>query len=98
MERALPARRIPPEAFAPTLQAARAAAGLGLREAARAIGIPSGYLHALEAGRRCPSRTIAERIAAALAVDEAARVVLFSAAVTGVGRDHPARKAGRAWT
>ncbi|WP_405489098.1 helix-turn-helix domain-containing protein [Streptomyces sp. NBC_00096] len=94
----MPVRRIPPEAFGPTLRAARAAAGLGLREAARSIGIPSSYLHALEAGQRCPSRTIAERIAAALAVDEAARVILFSAAVTGVGRDHPARTETGAWT
>lgn len=98
MHATVPVRRTPPETFAPTLKSARAATGLGLREAARAIGITSSYLHALEAGRRCPSRTVAERIAAALVVDEAARVVLFSAAVTGVGRDHPARRDAGAWT
>ncbi|GAA3255967.1 helix-turn-helix domain-containing protein [Streptomyces lavendulae] len=98
MRAAVPVRRIPPESFGPTLRTARAAAGLGLREAARAIGIPSSYLHALEAGQRCPSRTVAERIAVALAADENTRVVLFSAAVTGVGRDHPARAGAGAWT
>lgn len=98
MNAAVPVRRIPPPAFAPALRAARAATGLGLREAATAIGIPSGYLHALEAGARCPSRTVAERIATALAVDEDVRVVLFSSAVTGVGRDHPARAEARSWT
>ncbi|MFI1148700.1 helix-turn-helix domain-containing protein [Streptomyces sp. NPDC020817] len=98
MQAVVPVRRIPPEVFGPTLRAARAAVGLGLREAARAIGIHSSYLSALEAGRRCPSRTVAEQIAAALAVDEDTRVVLFSAAVAGVGRDHPARTGADAWT
>ncbi|MFE3580555.1 helix-turn-helix domain-containing protein [Streptomyces vinaceus] len=94
----MPVRRIPPDDFGPTLRAARAAAGLGLREAAKAIGLNASYLHALEAGQRCPSRTVAERIATVLAVDEAARVVLLSAAVTDAGRDHPARKGAGAWT
>ncbi|MFE6849007.1 helix-turn-helix domain-containing protein [Streptomyces sp. NPDC057686] len=91
-------RRIPPGDFAPALRAARAAAGLGLREAARSIGLAPSYVHALEAGQRCPSRTVAERIATVLAVDEAVRVALFSAAVTDVGRDHPVRKGIGAWT
>lgn len=84
-------RRTPPERLAGVLRAARLRADLGLREAARSIGITSGYLAALEGGHRCPSRSVADLLATVLNLDDSERGVLFSAAVTDAGRDHPLR-------
>lgn len=80
-------RRTPPPELGPMLNAARLRAGYGLREAARVLGITPGYLVHLEAGRRCPSRTVALSLADGLALTGGERAQLFAAAVDG-GRDH----------
>lgn len=82
-------RRTPPPEFGPALTAARRAAGLSGREAARRIGVGPGYLRNLEAGTRCPSVSVAESIAEALRLDAAARAVILAGAVSDAGRDHP---------
>lgn len=87
-------RHTPPPGFGAALVAARAAAGLGVRETARRAGITPGYLCMLQAGQRSPSRAVAAALAAVLGLDGQARAVLAGGAVPGVGYDHP-RKAGR---
>lgn len=84
-------RRTPPPGFGPAIAAGRAAAGLGLREAARRIGIAPSYLRGLEAGTRCPSVSVAQCIADALGLDDPGRAVIFAGAVSDAGRDHPRR-------
>lgn len=64
---------------------------MGLRQAARRLGISPGYLSNLEAGRRCPSRSMAEQLADGLRMNERDCATLFAAAVEDVGRDHPLR-------
>jgi ribosome-binding protein aMBF1 (putative translation factor) len=86
-------RRTPPEGLGPMLRTARERADLGVRAAARRLEVSSGYLAHLEAGERCPSRTVAERLAAVLELDDDERAQLYAAAVTDAGRDHPARAA-----
>jgi len=86
-------RRTPPEELGPMLRAARQRAGLGVREAARQARLSPGYMAHLEAGSRCPSRTVAERLAAVLELDDDEQAQLYAAAVTDAGRDHPARTA-----
>lgn len=75
------------------LRTARQRAGLGVREAARQADLSSGYVAHLEAGSRCPSRTVAARLAAVLELDDDEQAQLHAAAVTDAGRDHPARTA-----
>lgn len=82
-------RRTPPATFGPALRQARERAGLGLREAARLAGTSHGYLIGLEAGTRCPSVTMAGRLADALGLDDAERAVLLAGAVDDAGLDHP---------
>lgn len=84
-------RRTPPEGLGPMLRAARERAGLGVREAARQAGLSGGYVCDLEAGRRCPSATVAARLAEVLTLDEQGRALLYGAAVTDAGRDGPWR-------
>lgn len=84
-------RRTPPAELGPMLRAARERAGLGLRQAARRAGLPPGYVVHLEGGSRCPSRTVAEQLAAVLGLDDDEQAQLHAAAVTDAGRDHPAR-------
>lgn len=86
-------RRIPPAGLGNLLRTARERAGLGLREAAREAGLAPGYVAHLEDGSRCPSRTVAEQLAAALKLDDDEQAQLYAAAVTDAGRDHPARTA-----
>lgn len=86
-------RRTPPHGFGPMLRSARERAGIGMREAARHLGLSSGYLGHLEAGERCPSRAVAERLADVLALDDAEQAALYAAAVDDAGRSHPARTA-----
>lgn len=88
-------RRTPPPEFGPTLAAGRCAAGLGLREAARLVGISHNYLRDLEAGTRCPSVSVATTLADALGLDDNGRAVILAGAVSDAGRDHP-RRARRA--
>ena len=59
-------RRELPTDLANGLRSARSAQGLGLREAARIIGITPGYLTLLEQGKRFPSLGVALRLAATL--------------------------------
>lgn len=86
-------RRTPPEGLGAMLRGARERAGLGQREAARGAGLSSGYMAHLEAGERCPSRAVAQRLAGSLALDEQERAQLYAAAVDDAGRSHPARAA-----
>lgn len=85
-------RRVPPAGFGPMLRTARERAGLGQREAARDLGLSAGYMAHLEAGERCPSATVADRIADLLGLDQAEREQLLAAAVDDAGRDHPERR------
>lgn len=89
-------RRTPPPELGPMLAAARMRRGLRGRECARLIGISPSYLVGLETGQRCPSVTVAERLAEVLALDEAERAVLLTGAVHDAGRDHPLRRADAA--
>lgn len=89
-------RRQAPEGQGKMLRAARERAGLGVRETARKAGLSSGYVADLEAGRRCPSITVAQRLADAVDLSGVEREQLLAAAVTDAGRDHPWRAAGAA--
>ncbi|MEU9264576.1 helix-turn-helix transcriptional regulator [Streptomyces sp. NPDC048251] len=84
-------RRTPPEGLGPLLRAARERAGLGVREAARLAAISGGYLANLEAGSRCPSRAVAERLAATLNLNSGEQGQLYGAAVTDAGGNSPWR-------
>jgi transcriptional regulator with XRE-family HTH domain len=84
-------RRVPPPELGPLLRERRLAAGLGLRECARRVGIAPGYLGDLESSRSCPSAAVAAALAAVLGLDEAARGLLDSAAVPEVGYAKPGR-------
>lgn len=85
-------RRVPPAELGPMLKAARARAGLGLREAARQIGISSGYLADLERGDRCPSVTVGALLFRVLCLTEDEGQVLAASVVADRGRDHPLRR------
>lgn len=91
--RGLRERRVPPPELGGVLRAARQRAGLGLRELGRLVGLSPGYLVNLEGGLRCPSRTVAVRLADALGLAEGERAVLMGAAVGDAGLDHPWRAA-----
>lgn len=84
-------RRIPPAGLGPMLGEARLRCGFRLREFARMVGLSPSYVVGLEAGLRCPSRSVAERLADALDLTAEERVLLLSAAVSDAGRDHPWR-------
>jgi len=85
-------RRTPPATLGPMLGTARLRAGLRGAEAARSIGVSHAYLVYLETGQRCPSRAVAESIAAVLDLDDAERAELFAAALDDVGRSHPGKR------
>ncbi|MFF2384055.1 helix-turn-helix domain-containing protein [Streptomyces sp. NPDC058108] len=82
-------RRSLPGEVAATLRAARERAGLGVREAARLMDVSHSYVIGLEGGTRCPSVTMAARIAGALGLGDEERRELLAAAVTDAGLDHP---------
>lgn len=84
-------RRVPPAELGPILRAARARAGFGLREAARDIGISSGYLADLERGIRCPSVPVAADLHRVLHLTNDEARLLAASAVEGRGRAHPYR-------
>ncbi len=88
-------RRTPPAELGPMLGAARLRAGFRLREFARRVDLSHSYVIGLETGQRCPSFTVAGRLAEALALTGDERDVLFAAAVGDAGRDHPGRRAPR---
>jgi transcriptional regulator with XRE-family HTH domain len=82
-------RRTPPPELGPALKARRLAAGLGLRECARRVGIAPGYLGDLESSRSCPSTAVAEALADVLNLAEASRALLASAVVPCAGYSKP---------
>jgi transcriptional regulator with XRE-family HTH domain len=86
-------RRTPPAGLGRMLNTARMRAGLRGRECARLVDISPGYLVGLETGLRCPSATIAQKLADVLALDDDERAVLLAGAVDDAGRDHPLRHA-----
>jgi cytoskeletal protein RodZ len=86
-------RRTPPEGLGSMLRTARERTGMGLRQAARRTDLSPGYMAHLEAGDRCPSRTVAARLAVVLELDDDEQAQLYAAAVTDAGRDHPWRAA-----
>jgi DNA-binding XRE family transcriptional regulator len=86
-------RRTPPEGLGCMLRTARERAGMGQRQAARKADLSPGYMAHLEAGDRCPSQTVAARLATVLELDDGEQAQLYAAAVTDAGRDHPARTA-----
>jgi transcriptional regulator with XRE-family HTH domain len=87
----------PPPGLGSTLNAARVRTGYGLREAARVLGISPGYLAHLEAGRRCPSRTVALVLVDGLRLDDDERSQVLAAAVDG-GRDYRPRGLPKGYT
>ncbi|MEH0551229.1 helix-turn-helix domain-containing protein [Streptomyces sp. B21-101] len=87
-------RRTPPEGLGQLLRGARERAGLGVRETARLATLSSGYVSDLEANRRRPSRTVANRLADVLGLDDDGRAQVLAASVDDAGRDHPARPVG----
>lgn len=85
-------RCVPPAELGPVLRSARLRQGLGVREAARAAGVSHSHLINLEAGRRTPSRSVAEALIRVLLLDDASGELLRGAALDDVGRDHPNRR------
>ena len=86
-------RRTMPAEVGMMLAAARMRAGLRGRECARLVGIASSYIVALETGARCPSVTVAERLAETLHLDTDEHARLLAVAVDDAGRDHPLKHA-----
>lgn len=85
-------RHQPDPALGPMLSAARMRAGLGLRQAARLIGISHTYLYRLEQGARCPSTVVAEELIRALNLAGEEAELLAGTAVADHGRAHPLRE------
>lgn len=85
-------RRTPPAELGPILRLARERAGVGLRNLARQAGIDAGYVTHLEAGRRCPSAAVAQRLAELLPLTDDERTQLYAASVDDAGRSHPDRR------
>lgn len=85
-------RRTPPADFGPALRQARERAGLGPAETARQASLTPSYLAKLERGTRCPSVTVAGRLADVLDVEDEQRQALLAGAVNDAGADHPGRR------
>lgn len=84
-------RRTPPDGLGQALREAREAVGLSQAATAQACGIGQSYLAKLEDSSRCPSVTVADRLAEVLQLGDLARALLAAAAVDDAGRSHPAR-------
>ena len=84
-------RRTMPAEVGQMLGRARMRAGFRLREAERLLNMKHPYLLRLESGERVPSKTVAERLALLLGLDEDERATLLAAAVDDAGRDLPGR-------
>ncbi|MFJ4623061.1 helix-turn-helix domain-containing protein [Streptomyces sp. NPDC088812] len=85
-------RRTPPEGLGPLLREARETARLTPAETARRVGVTASYLAKLERATRCPSVTVAQRLAAVLDLDAVQRAVVLAGAVDDAGADHPMRQ------
>lgn len=85
-------RRTPPAEFGEVLREAREAVGLTPSETARHVGVTASYLSKLERGTRCPSVTVAERLAVILQLDDEQRAAVLAGAVDDAGTDHPMRQ------
>lgn len=85
-------RRMPPPELGVTLRAARLRAGLTLKALGEQARVTPSYLCHLESGERCPSRTVAGRLADALGLEGAERAALVDGAVDDAGLDHPWRR------
>lgn len=85
-------RHQPDPALGPMLKTARARAELGMREAARRVGIAPSYLCELESGTRCPSVTVGTQLFQVLGLNEEEGRVLAASVVADRGRDHPLRR------
>lgn len=73
------------------LKAARARAGMQMRDAAQRAAISPGYLADLENGRRCPSVAVAAELYRVLALTPDEMRLMASVAVAGRGRSNPYR-------
>jgi transcriptional regulator with XRE-family HTH domain len=80
-----------PQPLAYVLWRRREARGWTQRDVASRVGIDRAYLAHLEAGRRAPSRSVAEALIAVLALPADLAEQLRSAAVPNAGRDWPGR-------
>lgn len=69
------------------LATARRRRGWSLRQAAARVGVAFGYVAMLEAGKRAPSRVVADHLVDAYQLDEADAALLRREAVSGVGYD-----------
>lgn len=85
-ERVWPERRTLPPAIAAALREARQARGLGLREAARRVGVWPGYLCLLEQGKRCPSLAVAQDLVDELGLNRVLALELLALAPRDAGR------------
>lgn len=74
------------------LRTAREQAGLSQGRLAVQLGVSPGYVAKLEHGTRCPSTTVAHRLAAVLDLDAEQLELVLSAAVDDAGADHPYRR------
>ena len=80
-------------AVAKILARRRRELGWSLREAARRAGVSSGMVAMLEHGERAPSAALARELVLAYSLARADADALRSAALPGVGRDSPYRRA-----
>nr|WSY53806.1 helix-turn-helix transcriptional regulator [Streptomyces sp. NBC_00886] len=85
-------RRTPPPELAAALRAGRQRAGLTLKTLGEQTGVTPSYLSHLESGERCPSRTVAGRLADALGLEGDERAAVIDGAVDDAGLDHPWRR------
>ncbi|MFF4836577.1 helix-turn-helix transcriptional regulator [Streptomyces sp. NPDC001315] len=85
-------RRTPPPELPATLRAARGRAGLTLKALGELARVTPSYLCHLESGERCPSRTVAGRLADALGLVGEERAALLDGAVDDAGLNHPWRR------
>ncbi|MFG3234994.1 multiprotein-bridging factor 1 family protein [Streptomyces antibioticus] len=85
-------RRTPPPELPAALRAGRQRAGLTLKALGEQARVTASYLSHLESGERCPSRTVAGRLADALGLEGEERAALLDGAVDDAGLDHPWRR------
>lgn len=85
-------RRTPPPELSAALRAGRQRAGLTLKALSEQARVTPSYLCHLESGERCPSRTVAGRLADALGLEGEERAALLDGAVDDAGLDHPWRR------